>query len=170
MSSDLPPSAAVCLDLLRSTGGTLATAESLTAGMICATLAGVAGASDVLRGGVAAYATDVKTSLLGVDPQLVARHGVISAECAEAMAVRARALLGATWALSATGVAGPTRQEDKPVGMVFVAAAGPDIIVVRELALSGSRDEVRVGSVTAALDLLAITLTQSGHTRPRGSQ
>ncbi len=77
-----------CLDQLRTAGHTLATAESLTAGLVSATLAAVPGASDVLRGGVVAYASDVKIAVLGVDPALVATHGVVSAECARAMAQR----------------------------------------------------------------------------------
>lgn len=147
--------AASCLELLRESGGTLATAESLTAGMICTTLAGVPGASDVLRGGLAAYATDVKTSVLGVDAELVSSYGVVSAECAEAMASRAVELFAATWGVSATGVAGPSEQEGKAVGTVFVAAAGPGVGRVRRLALSGDRQEIRRATVGAALRLLA---------------
>lgn len=153
--------AAACLALLRRSGDTLATAESLTAGLICATLAAVPGASDVLRGGVAAYAGDVKTSVLGVEPAVIAEHGVVSAPCAAAMAEGAQALLRATWAVAATGVAGPTRQEGKPVGTVFVAVAGPSGVRGRELALSGSRDDVRRGSVSAALGLLRCIVSES---------
>ncbi len=117
--------AADCLHRLRMLGHTLATAESLTAGLVCATLAAVPGASDVLRGGVVAYASDVKATVLGVDPAVIAAYGVVSAECAGAMARGAATLLQATWAVSTTGVAGPDRQEDKPVGTVHVAVAGP---------------------------------------------
>ncbi len=158
--------AASCVDLLRASASTLATAESLTAGLVCATVAAVPGASDVLRGGLAAYATDVKTALLKVDPELVARHGVISAECAEAMAAGAVDLFGSTWGLSATGVAGPARQEDRPPGTVFVAVAGPDGRQARELALPGTRNEVRRASVAEALDLLVSVLVRADRGRP----
>lgn len=168
MSDDeeLRGAAASCLDLLRASGGTLATAESLTAGLVCATLAAVPDASDVLRGGLAAYATDVKTSLLNVDPELVALHGVISAECAHAMAAGAVDLFGSTWGLSATGVAGPARQEDRPPGTVFVAVAGPGVRQVRELALPGTRHEVRRASVAGVLDLVVTVLAAAERGRP----
>lgn len=153
--TDVEELAARCLDVLRSDGATLVTAESLTAGLIAATVAAVPGASDVLRGGLVAYATDVKTAVLGVDPELVDRYGVVSAECAEAMAVRAREMLSATWALSATGVAGPTRQEDKPPGTGFVGVAGPRFTAVQPLSGGdGGRRAVRHGAVWAALALL----------------
>ncbi len=147
--------AASCLDRLRHAGQTLATAESLTAGLVSATLASVPGASDVLRGGLAAYASDVKTSVLGVDAQLVALHGVVSEECARAMAVRAALLFESTWAVSTTGVAGPDRQEGKPPGTVYVAVAGPGVARVRALALAGTRDEIRRATVLDVLTLLA---------------
>jgi nicotinamide-nucleotide amidase len=146
--------AARCLDLLRSADQTLSTAESLTAGLVSATLAAVPGASDVLRGGVIAYAGEVKTSLLGVDAGLVATYGVVSGECAVAMARGATSVLGSTWGVSTTGVAGPDRQEDKPVGTVYVAVAGPGGVEFRALALEGDRQQIRASTVTACLDLL----------------
>jgi nicotinamide-nucleotide amidase len=147
--------AAACLDLLRARHATVATAESLTAGLVCATIATVPGASDALRGGVAAYATDIKTSVLGVDAAVIDRHGVISAECAEAMAQRARRLFDGDWALATTGVAGPTEQDGHPVGTVFVAVAGPQAeSVVRALALPGDRGRIRRDATSAALALL----------------
>jgi nicotinamide-nucleotide amidase len=151
-----------CLDLLRSAGHTLSTAESLTAGLVSATLAAVPGASDVLRGGVVAYASDIKTSVLGVDPQLIASYGVVSAECAAAMAHGAARLLGSTWAVSTTGVAGPDRQEDKPVGTVFVAVAGPDVEAVRALALDGNRQQIRAATVVEAFTLLSKMVSRFG--------
>lgn len=153
-----PSLAASCLRLLRGRGETLATAESLTAGLVAATLAAVPGASDVLRGGLAAYLTDVKTGVLGVAVDLVERHGVVSAECAAAMAVRGRTLFDATWAVATTGVAGPDRQEGHPVGMVFVGAAGPDTVEVRRLDLTGDRQQIRAGAVIGALELLLTAL------------
>ena len=104
-------------------GVTLATAESLTGGAL-ADLCRPPRERAVVRGGVVAYATSVKTGLLGVSEETVEAHGVVSAACAEAMAAGVKRLLGADWALSTTGVAGPTEQEGKPVGTVFVAVAG----------------------------------------------
>ncbi len=151
--------AAHCLSRLRVRGETLATAESLTAGLISSTLAAVPGASDVLRGGIAAYATDVKTSLLGVPAEVVERHGVVSAECAEAMAARGRVVFDSDWVVAATGVAGPDEQEGRPAGTVYVAVAGPDVVRTQELWLEGDRRQIRSAAVAAALSLLRSSLT-----------
>lgn len=164
-TTDLGPRhdlAAACLGRLRAQGATLATAESLTAGMVASTLADVPGASDVLLGGIAAYASEVKVAVLGVDAGLVTTYGVVSRECAAAMARRAVELFGATWAVSTTGVAGPDRQEGQPVGTVYVAVAGPDVDVARELRLDGSRAEIRAATVVEALTLLAASLRLRG--------
>jgi nicotinamide-nucleotide amidase len=152
--------AAACLDALRSRAQSVATAESLTAGLLCAAFASVPGASDCLRGGLAAYASDVKTSILGVDRAVVDRHGVISAQCALEMAARAQDLFGSDWAVATTGVAGPTEQEGRPVGTVYVAAAGPDADAVEGMSLSGARDEIRRAAVDAALRLLLGAMTR----------
>lgn len=151
--------AAYCLSLLRDRRQFVATAESLTAGLIAATFAEIPGASDVLRGGLAAYATDVKSSVLGVDPDLIRREGVVSAACAAAMATAARTLFAADWAVSATGVAGPAEQDGIPVGTVYVAVAGPEAAIGRQLALSGDRARIRSATVTEALALLREALT-----------
>jgi nicotinamide-nucleotide amidase len=157
------PVAADCLDALRARGESLATAESLTAGLVCATLASVPGASDSLRGGLAAYATDVKASVLGVDSTLIDRFGAVSVECATAMAQCARRLFAADWAVATTGVAGPTEQDGRPVGTVFVAVAGPvGDPVVGSLMLAGDRDRVRRGAVHRALALLSRALADPG--------
>lgn len=153
--------AARCLDLLEDRRHTLATAESLTCGLVAATLAEVPGASRVLRGGLAAYATDVKIGLLGVDAGLVARFGVISRQCAEAMAACARLLFQSDWAVASTGVAGPDEQEGHEVGTVFVAVTGPAAARSEGLRLIGSRDEIRTATVHAVLNLLKTTLVES---------
>lgn len=151
------------LAVLRSQGHTLATAESLTGGLIVSALTRPPGASDVVRGGLAAYATDVKRNVLGVDADIIATHGAVSAETATAMARRALALFGCTWAVATTGVAGPDRQEGRPVGTVFVAVAGPAVgsspyddvpVAAEQLALGGDRDHIRAATVSAALLLL----------------
>lgn len=157
-SPSATPLAARCIAALDARGETLATAESLTAGLISATLAEAPGASAVLRGGITAYATEAKVSVLGVDAAVVNEHGVISRECAEAMAEAARARFEATWAVAATGVAGPDRQEDQPVGTVYVAVAGPHGVHVEQLGLTGSRQSIRDASVAAGLSLLSAAL------------
>ena len=162
-------SAQHCLAELQTRGQTLATAESLTCGLIAATLAGVPGASAVLRGGLAAYATDVKTSVLGVDPDLVDRYGVISPQCVEAMAARASILLGSDWAVASTGVAGPDSQEGHAVGTVFVAVAGPRVARSATLALSGERNVIRAATVDAALALLEEALDAAPAAAGEGS-
>jgi nicotinamide-nucleotide amidase len=144
-------SAADLVAALRAAGQTVATAESLTGGLVCATLVDTPGASDVVRGGVVAYQADVKTSVLGVDPRLVAREGTVNAAVAEQMALGACARLGATWGLGTTGVAGPGPAEGHAAGTVHVAVAGPDGVRSRRLQLTGDRDEVRRSAVRAVL-------------------
>ena len=117
--------AAAALDRLRSLGSTLATAESLTGGRLAALLTDVPGSSEVFRGGVVAYATEVKIAVLGIAESTVERYGVVSPECASEMAQAVRRLTGSTYGLSTTGVAGPEPQEGKPVGTVYVGLAGP---------------------------------------------
>ncbi len=111
--------------LLIARGATVATAESLTGGRLAAALTSVPGASACVVGGVVAYATAVKVAVLGVPADLVAEHGVVSGECAAAMARGSRDLLGTTYAMATTGVAGPDPQEGHPAGHVWVAVAGP---------------------------------------------
>src|SRR3954454_10769656 len=106
--------------LLRSTCSTLATAESLTGGRLAVALTDVPGASETYLGGVVSYATEIKASVLDVSADIIDRHGVVSPECAKAMASAVRAVMGATYGISTTGVAGPADQEGKPPGTVFV--------------------------------------------------
>ena len=118
--------ASVVLEQLRRRGQTLAVAESCTGGGLGATLAAVPGASDVFLGGVIAYANSVKQALLGVPAELLASHGAVSDPVAQAMAEGARRTTGADWALAISGVAGPGGgTEQKPVGLVHIALAGP---------------------------------------------
>ncbi len=102
---------------------TIATAESLTGGLVCAALTEVPGASAVVRGGVVAYATDLKAVVLGVDPDLLAAGGAVQEEVARQMALGVCRLLGAAVGVATTGVAGPDPQDGRPVGTVFVAVA-----------------------------------------------
>lgn len=146
--------AAAVVGLATRLGVTVATAESLTGGLVAAALTDVPGSSAVVRGAVVAYASDLKVSHLGVPEDLVAAYGVVSAQCASAMAAGVRAALAATWGIATTGVAGPSPQEGKPVGTVYVAVAGPDDAVVQELTLAGSRSAIRAATVEAALQLI----------------
>ncbi len=143
----------------------LATAESLTGGLIGALLTAVPGASQVYRGGVISYATDLKASLAGVAAATLARHGPVAYETAEEMARGVALRCGAQYGLAVTGVAGPEPQDGHPVGQVFVAFAvgRSDVAIVEEHRLSGSRAEIRDGTARLALDLLADHLrAQSG--------
>ena len=142
------------LESLARRGETVATAESLTGGLLSARLTDVPGASRSFVGGVVSYATRVKVSALGVPADVVERHGVISEECAVAMARGVRDRLEATWGVATTGVAGPDAQEGRPVGTEWVAVAGPDRVEARELALGGDRTAVRRASCDAALSVL----------------
>ncbi len=136
-----------------SSGTTLAVAESLTAGMVCASLAEVPGVSAVLRGGVVAYATDVKTALLGVDAALLEAEGPVHESVATQMAEGARSRLGAELGLSTTGVAGPGPHEGVPAGTVVVAVADDGGTQVRRLQLAGDRATVRRGAAEAVITL-----------------
>jgi nicotinamide-nucleotide amidase len=154
----------IVLDLCRSRGLTLATAESCTGGLVAARLTSVPGSSDVFLGGVVAYGNAVKEGGLGVPQSLLERHGAVSAEAAEAMARGARERLGADVAVAVTGVAGPGGgTEEKPVGLVFVHAAGPDGEEARRTELPGDREMVRGRATAAALHLVRRVL-ESRHT------
>ena len=145
--------AARLLDRLREEGRTLATAESLTGGLVGASLTAVPGSSDVYLGGVVSYAISIKTAVLSVPEAIIEDHGVVSEECAVAMAEGARALTGADLAVATTGVAGPGPQDGVPAGTVWVAvSSGADHAATR-LALSGDRDDVRRDAAVAALEL-----------------
>ena len=143
---------------LREAGLTVATAESLTGGLVAAALTDVPGASAVVRGGVVAYATDLKASVLGVDRGLLARRGAVDPDVAGQMAAGVRRALGADVGVATTGVAGPDPADGRPVGTVFVAVVHDGGTAVREHAFTGSRTGIRAASVAAALDLLAATV------------
>jgi len=137
-------------------GVRLATAESCTGGAIADALVSVPGASAAFVGGVVAYSNAVKTSLVGVDAALIARVGAVSEEVAVAMAAGARDRLGAQFAVSTTGIAGPDGGSDeKPVGLVWFGLANPDGSVdSRSMTFPGNRDDIRRRATTAALSLL----------------
>ena len=151
--------AADVLRALARQGETLAVAESLTGGLLAATLVDVPGASAVFRGGLLVYATDLKHLLAGVPQELLDARGPVDPDVALALAAGTRERCRADWGLATTGVAGPDAQGGTPVGTVYVACAG-HAGVVRALRLDGDRAAVRHAAVTAALDLLAEQLAR----------
>ncbi len=148
------------IDLLRVRGDTIAVAESLTGGMLAAALTAIPGASVVFRGGVVAYATDLKAALLGVPAALLDRHGAVHPEVARAMADGVASRLGATVGAGTTGVAGPDPQDGQPVGTVFIAVSAGGGTAVRSLALSGDRGQIREATVEQSLSLLVCRLRE----------
>jgi nicotinamide-nucleotide amidase len=143
---------------LLSRGETVAAAESLTAGLFCACLAAVPGASATLRGGVVVYATDLKSALAGVPADLLAAHGPVSPETAAALADGVRGRCGASWGIGLTGVAGPDPVDGHGPGRVYLGIADGRRTDVAELDLPGDRASVRAGAVTAAMELLLARL------------
>ncbi len=137
--------------LLAERGWTVAVAESLTGGLVTAALVDVPGASRVLRGGVVAYATELKHALLGVDADLLDRWGPVHPDVADAMARGVRDRLHADVGLATTGVAGPGAQDGHPAGEVHVAVVTPAGAQVRSLRLDGDRPAVRAGACRAVL-------------------
>jgi len=161
-SRDERSTAELVVDLLRDRGLTLATAESCTGGLVAARVTDVPGSSDVFLGSIVAYANEVKEARLGVPAELLAEHGAVSAETAAAMAAGARAALGADVAVSVTGVAGPGGGTDeKPVGLVFLHATGPDGELARRLDFPGDRETIRLRAAVAALHLVRRLVTKS---------
>ena len=153
--------AAVVLDRLRQRGQSVAVAESCTGGGLGAALAAVPGASDVFLGGVIAYANRVKQQVLGVPEALLETHGAVSDPVAEAMAEGARRLTGADWGLAITGVAGPGGgSEQKPVGLVHIAVAGPQGCSSEGLRFGTSRGRAWIQTLSAgeALNRLRLQL------------
>jgi nicotinamide-nucleotide amidase len=160
-AEDERPLEAHVVEALRAAGLTLAVAESCTAGLVAARVAEIPGASDVLVGGVVAYADTVKRALLGVPDELLATHGAVSAECAAAMAAGARRATGADVAVAVTGIAGPGGgSAAKPVGLVHLHVSSPSGELPHRAQLPGGRDEVREWAATLALQLVRTAVAQ----------
>ncbi len=152
--------AATAIGLLIERGLTIGAAESLTGGLVTAALTTVPGASAVVRGGIVAYATDVKNSLLGVDTGLLALVGAVHPDVALAMARGARERLGAAVGVATTGVAGPDPADGQPVGTVHIAVPTASGERHEALMLSGDREQIRRGTVDHVLKLLVTTLME----------
>ncbi len=149
------------LHLLRESGATIGTAESITGGLVSTTLTDIPGSSEVFIGAVVSYATQTKEELLGVDADLLERQGAVAAEVAEQMAAGVRRLLSCHYSLATTGVAGPdpapggSQRAEVPAGEVYIAVAGPHGGMVEQLHVTGSRAEIRQEVVHAGLALVA---------------
>lgn len=151
--------AARVVALAEERGRTVGTAESLTAGLIAATIADIPGASKVLLGGIVSYDPRVKHALLHVSQAVIDGEGVVSEPCARQMAEGARRALGADIAVSATGVAGPGGgTEETPVGTVYIGCASAGETRVERCQFQGDRQTVRMRSVERALEMLLTSL------------
>ena len=155
MSAALERAGAAAFARLRARGERVSFAESLTGGLIAATLVGNAGASDVLGESYVTYAAEAKVRILGVARETVDTVGVVSARCAREMAEGVRRVSGADWGVSATGLAGPDGgTEETPVGTVFIGVAGASGVRAYEFHFAGDRKEVREQAACAALRML----------------
>lgn len=149
--------------LLAEKRQSLATAESVTAGLIAHRLGTVPGASAWFRGGVVAYDNRLKTQLLGVSEQLIEKHGAVSAEVAEAMAGGCRSRLGTDLAISTVGVAGPGGgTAEKPVGFVYAALAWSGGVTSQSYSWAGTRAEVQSRTAKLALNMARLHLVKGG--------
>jgi nicotinamide-nucleotide amidase len=154
-SEDERSVAEIVLELCRARGLTLATAESCTGGLVAARLTDVPGASAVFRGAVVAYADGVKQEELGVPTDVLAEHGAVSPETAAAMAQGVRQRLGADLGVSVTGIAGPGGgTPEKPVGVVYLHAAGPEGKLAADFNIPADRRTIRVRATVSALHLI----------------
>jgi nicotinamide-nucleotide amidase len=145
--------------LLRRCGHTLATAESCTGGLLGQMVTSVPRASDYYLGGFICYDNKAKCDLVGVPERLLAEHGAVSEPVAAALAEGARRVLGSTWGIGVTGIAGPGGgTEEKPVGLVYIALAGPAGTATHRQNYRGLRDIIRLRSSLAALDYLRLEL------------
>ena len=145
--------AARLLQMMAARGLSLGVAESITGGLLAGRIVSVPGASQVFRGGVVSYATELKHELLGVDSDLLNTHGPVHPHVAEQMAAGARQVLDVDVALATTGVAGPAAQDGRDVGTVYLACAHPHGVWVRHYQVAGSRVQVRTACVDLALAL-----------------
>jgi nicotinamide-nucleotide amidase len=154
----------IVLELCRRRGLTLATAESCTGGMVAERITSIPGSSASFVGSIVAYADEVKTHELGVPSDVLERHGAVSAETAEAMAAGARERLGTDVAVSVTGIAGPDGgTPEKPVGLVYLHAVGPDGARSADFVLPGDRNTIRRRATATALHLVRRLLQQDRH-------
>ena len=161
IEGQLEQAAHALVSFASESGLTVSTAESLTAGLVASTIAGVPGASAVLRGGAVTYVNEVKEAVLGVDAEAIARYTEVSHPVARQMAEGSRRLFGADVAVSLTGYAGPGGgTEQDPVGTVYLGVASARGVDSRRVSLEGDRAAVRAGSALCALQMLLEELTE----------
>ena len=143
------------LSIMRRSGQTLAVAESCTGGWIAYRITSVPGSSEYFKLGVVAYSNDAKKSILKISPQVLRKFGAVSEQVAIAMAQRIRRHVAADWGISVTGIAGPGgATKSKPVGLMYIAVAGPDGVICRRHFFKGTRVTIRKKAAEAALELL----------------
>lgn len=142
-------------ELLKAKGLTVATAESCTGGLLASRLTDVSGSSAYVKGGVLAYCNEIKRDILHVEAETLEKFGAVSSQTAFEMATNVRKIFSASIGLSTTGVAGPSTNEGKPVGLVYVAVVGENFSEVAECHFSGTRTEIKSKAVEAVLKLLA---------------
>jgi len=154
----------IVLEKLIKDQKTVAVAESCTGGMLGKTLTDIPGSSKAFWGGFIVYRNEVKTRFLGVPEELLISKGAVSPEVADRMSIEVRRSFGSDLGIAITGVAGPDGSEQKPPGLVFIGATDGTQRLVREFHFAGTREMVRVQSVTAALNLLRILISQRNET------
>jgi|SRR6185503_10600697 len=142
------------IELLIKNKLTLASCESLTGGLFAAVFTETAGVGSVFKGSLVVYCNEAKIKLAKVSPSTLEKYGTISAECAKEMATNIQKILGTDLVISFTGNAGPTVQENKPVGLVYIGLAIKDNLISKEFHFSGSREEIRKKTVEAGINLI----------------
>jgi nicotinamide-nucleotide amidase len=161
--SSLSPVLSPLEQALRRRHLTIAVAESCTGGLLAAALTDLPGSSEYFLGGVVTYANNAKMSLLNVPAAVLREHGAVSPQVAKLMARGARELFSADVGLGVTGIAGPSSEGDKPVGLTYIGASAGDVTEVREYHWIGGRASNRVASVEAAIQLAVDILLQQDH-------
>lgn len=155
--------ASIVVEQLRSMEKTVALAESCTGGLLADSFTDIPGASKVFAGSAVCYSNDAKINILGISECLLAQHGAVSAECAEAMAVAVAEKFGTDYALSVTGFAGPSGGTDEnPVGTVFIGYASPTGVWSKKVFMHGDRAQVKLRAVNTALDWMRRQITKYG--------
>ncbi|MBN2807399.1 MAG: competence/damage-inducible protein A [Prolixibacteraceae bacterium] len=145
--------------LLKMRGASLCTAESCTGGYLAHLLTSEVGSSAWYKGSVVAYANEVKTNVLGVDPKMIAEHGAVSQQVVEQMATNVRTLLNCDYALASSGIAGPDGgTPEKPVGSVWIALASPEQTISKWFTFTNNRERNIIRSAQTALDMLRLVL------------
>jgi PncC family amidohydrolase len=143
------------LSIMRRSGETLAVAESCTGGLIAERITSIAGSSEFFKLGVIPYSNDAKKKVLKISHQVLRKFGAVSEPTAIAMAQRVRRLAGADWGIGVTGIAGPSgATKTKPLGLTYLAVAGPDGVLCRRYFFKGTRHTIRRKAAEKVLDLL----------------